>query len=318
MALLLYCGNKLKMVPTVALVGIICLVDLWQVNKRYLNDEMFKPVKERQQIRPATEADKQIMADTALDFRVLNLAPNVFNENETSYYHKSVGGYHAAKLRRYQELIERYIAAQQEAARQAIVETNGNLAEARGDSLWPVLNMLNTKYFLMAQQNIQVENPYAQGNAWFVDRLDYADNANQELDALAALNLRHEAVADRQFADVLGEAAPADTAATVVLESYEPNELKYTVESRKGGVVVFSEIYYPGWTATIDGQTAELGRVNYVLRALRVEPGRHEVVLSFFPKSISRTETIAYVALGLLLLAVVLLAVSIVRKRQKA
>ena len=178
--------------------------------------------------------------------------------------------------------------------------------------------MLNTKYFLMAQQNIQVENPYAQGNAWFVDRLDYADNANQELDALAALNLRHEAVADRQFADVLGEAAPADTAATVVLESYEPNELKYTVESRKGGVVVFSEIYYPGWTATIDGQTAELGRVNYVLRALRVEPGRHEVVLSFFPKSISRTETIAYVALGLLLLAVVLLAVSIVRKRQKA
>ena len=317
-ALLLYCGNKLKMVPTVALVGIICLVDLWQVNKRYLNDEMFKPAQERQQIRPATEADKQIMADTALDFRVLNLAPNVFNENETSYYHKSVGGYHAAKLRRYQELIERYIAAQQEAARQAIVETNGNLAEARGDSLWPVLNMLNTKYFLMAQQNIQVENPYAQGNAWFVDRLDYADNANQELDALAALNLRHEAVADRQFADVLGEAAPADTAATVVLESYEPNELKYTVESRKGGVVVFSEIYYPGWTATVDGQTAELGRVNYVLRALRMEPGRHEVVLSFFPKSISRTETIAYVALGLLLLAVVLLAVSIVRKRQKA
>ena len=317
LALLLYCGNKLKLLPVVAIIGVVCLFDLWQVNKRYLNDEMFKPAHERQQIRPLTEADRQILADTALDYRVLNLAPNVFNENETGYYHKSVGGYHAAKLRRYQELIERYISQQQDAARQTIVATNGQLDEAPGDSLWPVLNMLNTKYFLMAQQDIQVQNPYAQGNAWFADRLDYVDNANGEIDALATLDLRHEAVADRHFADVLGEAVATDSAAVVTLESYEPNELKYTVESCTGGIVVFSEVFYPGWTATVDGEPAAIGRVNYVLRAMRVEPGRHEVVLSFFPASISRTETVAYVAIALLLLAVVALVVTSVRKRQQ-
>ena len=318
--LLLYRAKKLKALPLVALLAVLCLVDLWQVNKRYLNDAMFKPRRELQQIRQLTPADRQILADPALYYRVLNLNANVFNENETSYYHKSVGGYHAAKLRRYQELIEAYISPQQQAVRQAISDTNGDLSQVNTDSLWNVLNMLNTKYFLMVntqepEKSFQLQNPSAMGNAWFVDKVNYVDNANQELDGLKDADLRRVAVADKQFQAVLGEAAVQDSTAAVELTSYEPNELKYTVKSRQGGVLVFSEIFYPGWEVTIDGQPAELGRVDYVLRALRVEPGQHEVVMSFFPKTLETTETLAYVALAVLALLVVALLVMAFRRK---
>ena len=145
-------------------------------------------------------------------------------------------------------------------------------------------------------------------NAWFVDRLQYVADANEELAGLRQVDLRHEAVADRKFEAILGQAAAADSTASVHLDSYEPNQLKYTVDSQTGGVLVFSEIYYPGWTATVDGQTAELGRVNYVLRAMHIAPGKHQVELSFFPQTVKNTETVAYVALivmALLLLAAI-------------
>ncbi len=321
--LMLYRAKKLKAIPLVALLVVLCLVDLWQVNKRYLNDAMFKPRKERQQIRPLTPADQQILADPTLYYRVLNLNGNLFNENETSYYHKSIGGYHAAKLRRYQELIESYISPQQQAVRQAISDTNGDLSQVNGDSLWNVLNMLNAKYFLLAntqepEKSFQVQNPYHIGNAWFVDKVSYVDNANQELDGLKDADLRHTAVADKQFQAVLGEAAVQDSTSIVELTNYEPNELKYTVKSNQGGVLVFSEIFYPGWEATVDGQPVELGRVDYVLRALRLEPGQHEVTLSFFPKTLDTTETLAYVALAILaLLVIVLIVMGFIRKPGK-
>ena len=321
--LMLYRAKKLKAIPLVGLLVVLCLVDLWQVNKRYLNDAMFKPRKERQQIRPLTPADQQILADPTLYYRVLNLNGNVFNENETSYYHKSVGGYHAAKLRRYQELIEAYISPQLQTVRQTIGDTNGDLTQVNGDSLWNVLNMLNAKYFLMANaqepdKSFQVQNPYAMGNAWFVDKVNYVDNANQELDGLKDADLRRVAVVDKQFQTVLGEAAVQDSTAIVELTTYEPNELKYNVKSNQGGVLVFSEIFYPGWEATVDGQPVELGRADYVLRALRIEPGQHEVVMSFFPKTLNTTETLAYVALGILALLVILLVVmGIIRKPGK-
>ena len=320
--IMLYRAKKLKALPMVALLVVLCLVDLWQVNKRYLNDDMFKPRKERQQIRPLTPADREILADPALYYRVLNLNANLFNENETSYYHKSIGGYHAAKLRRYQELIEAYISPQQQAVRQAISDTNGDLSQVNGDSLWNILNMLNAKYFLLAnaqepEKSFQVQNPYPMGNAWFVDKVNYVDNANQELDGLKDADLRHTAVADKQFQAVLGEATVQDSTAVAELTSYEPNELKYNVKSNQGGILVFSEIYYPGWEATIDGQPVELGRVDYVLRALRIEPGQHEVTLSFFPKTLDTTETLAYVALAVLaLLVIVLIVMAIVKKRR--
>ena len=311
--------GKLKKEYAVGIILIICLVDMWTVNKRYLNDGMFVPQTVREEPIAKTQAIDHILQDKSLDFRVLNLATSTFNENETSYYLKSIGGYHAAKLRRYQELVDAYIQREMGDAMSAIAKAAGDMTQINGDSVYPVLNMLNTKYFILplnGGQSVPLENPYTYGNAWLVDKIKYVSNANEELDAIGTLNLRREAVADQQFKDVLGEAVVQDSVGVVRIKAYEPNMLTYEVESDKGGIVVFSEIYYPGWTATVDGVEQELGRVNYVLRALSVKPGKHEVVLSFFPKSIDRTETVAYVSYAILLL-IILMMIWIEYRRRK-
>lgn len=305
--LLLFKAQKIK--PLYLIVGIsaLCLIDLWQVDKRYLNDEMFVPKSERDTPQQATATDMEILKDKALSYRVLNFASGAFNENNTSYFHKSIGGYHPAKLRRYQEMIDKYIAPEMQAAMQAIGSKGGVMSEVDGRKVFPVLNMLNAKYFIVPLQGnatTQLQNPYAQGNGWFVDKLTYVADANAEYAEVGKIDVSHEAVADKKFEAVLGQTAANDSTASVVLTKYEPNNMTYTVNSAKGGVVVFSEVYYPGWSATIDGQPAELGRVNYILRALNVKAGKHEVVLDFHPSSISITETIAYTALAVLLLAI--------------
>ncbi len=303
--LLLLRAQKLSTKTTIWLIIVLCLVDMWQVNKRYLYDDMFVERSQRDQAQPLTETDKMILTDHTLDYRVLNLASNTFNENETSYYHKSIGGYHAAKLQRYQDMIDYYIHPEMSALMTSIATSGGRMDEVAGDSLFPVINALNTRYIivpLQGGQTIPIQNPYAYGNAWLVDSLLYVDDANDEIEDIALLDLRHEAVADNKYRSVLGETAVQDSTSTVVMTSYEPNELAYTIESDKGGVVVFSEIYYPGWTATIDGTAAELGRADYILRAMNIPPGEHKVVLTFKPHSIKVTETIAYVSYGLLFL----------------
>jgi hypothetical protein len=306
--LLSFMAGKLKKEYAVGIILVLCLVDLWTVNKRYLNDEMFVPESEREAPQAKSQTDELILRDQSLDYRVLNLASNTFNENETSYYHKSIGGYHAAKLRRYQEMIEQYISPEMQALYGAVSKAGGDMTQVKGDSIYPVLNMLNTKYFIFpleGGQTVPIQNPYVYGNAWLVDKLDYVNNANEEMEAIGKIDLRHQAVADAKFKEILGEAAEQDTASTVVITSYEPNRLSYEVNSGKGGVLVFSEIYYPGWTATIDGQPAKLGRVNYILRAMNIQPGKHQVELSFFPKTVDRTEAVAYTAYGILILLVV-------------
>ena len=305
--LFLYKMKKLRADYMVICMAVLCLVDMWQVDKRYLNDEMFVPKSERDMPHQATSTDLAIMKDKSLDYRVLNLASNTFNENETSYFHKSIGGYHPAKLRRYQEMIDAYIAPEMQAAMQAIAAKNGNMQEVDGAKVFSVLNMLNTKYFILPLQGgatMPLQNIYAQGNGWFVDKINYVADANAEYSGVGKIDVRHEAVADKKFEAALGQAKANDSTAIVKLDKYEPNNLQYTVNSKNGGVVVFSEIYYPGWTATIDGQPAELGRVNYILRAVSVKPGKHTVVLDFHPTSISTTETIAYIAIVILLLAI--------------
>ena len=305
--LFLYKMKKLCADYMVICMAVLCLVDMWQVDKRYLNDEMFVPKSERDMPHQATSTDLAIMKDKSLDYRVLNLASNTFNENETSYFHKSIGGYHPAKLRRYQEMIDAYIAPEMQKTMQAIAAAGGNMQAVDGVKIFPVLNMLNTKYFILPLQGgttAPIQNPYAQGNGWFVNKLNYVDDANAEYAEVGKIDVRHEAVADKKFEAALGQAKANDSTAIVKLDKYEPNNLQYTVNSKNGGVVVFSEIYYPGWTATIDGQPAELGRVNYILRAVSVKPGKHTVVLDFHPTSISTTETIAYIAIVILLLAI--------------
>ena len=317
--LLLFKVQKIKAIYLIVGISALCLIDLWQVDKRYLNDEMFVPKSERDTPQQATATDLQILKDKSLSYRVLNFASGAFNENNTSYFHKSIGGYHPAKLRRYQEMIDKYIAPEMQTAMQAIANKGGVMSEVDGRKLFPILNMLNAKYFIVPLQGnatTSIQNPYAQGNGWFVDKLTYVADANAEYAGVGKIDVSHEAVADKKFEPILGQTQTNDSTARVVLTKYEPNNMTYTVSSTKGGVVVFSEVYYPGWTATIDGQPAELGRVNYILRALNVKAGKHEVVLDFHPTSISTTETIAYAALIVLLLAICV-AIYSEKKKQK-
>ena len=318
--LLLYRYRKIKAQWLTIALTVLCLIDMWQINKRYLNDGMFVSKTVREEPMPKSTAIDHILQDKSLDYRVLNLASSTFNENETSFYLKSIGGYHAAKLRRYQELIDAHISTEMNSVFKAISEAGGDMTQVNGDSIYPVLNMLNTKYFILplqGGQTVPLANPYTYGNAWFVDRVHYVDNANEELDMVGRLSLRHEAVADKKFEEQLGQSVEQDTLSLVTITAYEPNKLTYEVNSGKGGLVVFSEIYYPGWVATVDGVEQPLGRVDYVLRALQVSPGKHEVVLSFFPKSIDRTETVAYGAYLLILLILLALAWTAYQHRRR-
>ncbi|ERK39965.1 membrane protein YfhO domain protein [Segatella baroniae F0067] len=317
----LYKYRKLRADYVIGLITVLCFIDMWQVDKRYLNDEMFVEKSVRETPKQMTATDRQILQDKSLDYRVLNLASNTFNENETSYFHKSIGGYHAAKLRRYQEMIEAYIHPEMQKLMAAVQQADGDMTKVNGDSIFPVLNMLNAKYFILplqGGQTVPLQNPYVYGNGWFVDRLDYVDSANQELNSVGKLDLRHHAVADRKFEKQLGKAVAENETALVELTAYEPNKLTYQVKSDKGGVVVFSEVYYPGWQATVDGKSVELGRVNYILRAINVQPGSHQVVLSFYPKSVARTETVAYVAYAILLVMIGLAVYFETRKKKTA
>ena len=317
----LYKYRKLRADYVIGLITVLCFIDMWQVDKRYLNDEMFVEKSVRETPKQMTATDRQILQDKSLDYRVLNLASNTFNENETSYFHKSIGGYHAAKLRRYQEMIEAYIHPEMQKLMAAVQQADGDMTKVNGDSIFPVLNMLNAKYFILplqGGQTVPLQNPYVYGNGWFVDRLDYVDSANQELNSVGKLDLRHHAVADRKFEKQLGKAVAENETALVELTAYEPNKLTYQVKSDKGGVVVFSEVYYPGWEATVDGKSIELGRVNYILRAINVQPGSHQVVLSFYPKSVARTETVAYVAYAILLVMIGLAVYFETRKKKTA
>lgn len=312
------CTKKLNAVAGVLMMAVLCLVDLWQVDKRYLNDGMFVNADVRELPQPMTQTDVMILQDKSLDYRVLNFASNTFNENETSYYHKSIGGYHAAKLRRYQELIEQYIQPEMQKTMNAIVDAQGDML-AVSDSVCPVINMLNAKYFIMPLQGGEttpLTNPNANGNAWYLDKVTYVDNANAELDGLAKVNLRREAVADKKFEASLGAAVAQDSASVVKITKYAPNHLEYDAQSKTGGVIAFSEIYYPGWTATVDGQPVEVGRVNYVLRAIKVGAGNHKIVLDFHPATLQTTETLAYIASALLVLAILIIIGIEIKKRK--
>ena len=315
----MYAAGKLKQTVLVGALALLCLVDMWPINKRYLYDDQFVEKQVQTQGFQPTETDKMILADESLDYRVLNLASNTFNENNTAYWHKSVGGYHAAKLRRYQEMIEEHISGEMSALFKAVAEAEGDMEQIDA-SQFPVLNMLNTKYYifpLQGGQTLPLPNPHALGNAWFVKDVQYVDNANEEIEAIHGLDPSETAVVDKRFEAVVKPMA-SDAASTVRLVAYEPNRLKYEVNSNTGGTIVFSEIYYPGWRSSIDGQEVPHGRANYILRAMNVPAGQHEVEFSFDPVSLHVTENIAFIALGLLgLLAVAALYLSFKRLKKE-
>lgn len=311
-----------KRLPAWAIVGflsVVTLVDMWKVNKRYLNDESFASPVARMNTFAKTSADATILSDTTLSYRVANLsAGNPFNEttNETSYYHKSIGGYNAAKLHRYQDLIDRHLNRELAAFGSAYNAAGGDIASLNMDSIAPVLNMLNTKYFIIGNRtsNSAAMNPYANGNAWFVESLKFVENADAEIAGLYGLDTKKAAVADKKYEAALQTNCFSAGKATLTFDS--PNELHYDVESNGSGVLVFSEIYYPGWTATIDGNPVEVGRVNYVLRAISYPGGKHKVVLEFRPSTETMTTGVAYIALVLIALGFVLAAIIKFKKKK--
>ena len=313
-----YGMGKLKPTVLVGALIVLCLVDMWDVNKRYLYDDQFVEKQVQTEGFQQTETDKMILQDSTLHYRVLNLASNTFNENNTAYWHKSVGGYHAAKLRRYQEMIEEHISGEMSGLFQAVVNAEGDMTRLDA-SEFPVLNMLNTRYFifpLQGDRTIPLQNPFTLGNAWFVDEVQYVSNANEEIAAIHGLDPRKKAVVDKRFESAV-RAVPSDASASIRLVAYEPNYLKYEVESKDGGTLVFSENYYPGWQSTIDGQEVAHGRANYIFRAMNVPGGKHVVEFKFDPVSLHVTESIAFVAIGLLALlglVVVFLEIKAYRK----
>lgn len=310
--LLAYNAKKLKATWTVAAIALLCLGDMWSVNKRYLYDEQFIPKSEQTATFRKTQTDELILQDPSLDYRVLNFAGNTFEENNTSYWHKSVGGYHAAKLRRYQEMIDHHIAKEMQAAYQEIATAGGQM-DSVNSAKFPVLNMLNTKYFIFPAgqqgQTVPIENPYTFGNAWFIDKIQYVNNANEEIDAIGQVDLQQTAIVDSKFKEALKGVNEGykDSLSTIRLTSYEPNQLVYETSSPQDGIVVFSEIYYPGWTATIDGKPADIARADYILRAMNVPAGKHTIEMRFDPQSLHITEGIAYGAMALLLVGVIIL-----------
>ena len=277
-----YLKGKLNELAATLIVAGIVLVDMYAVNKRYIDSDSFTSRYDvgEQQFTPRP-ADNQILMDKDMNYRVMDMQH--FGEAMPSYFHKSVGGYHAAKLSRYNDLINNQIA-------------NNNMS---------VLNMLNTRYFILNETTVQ-RNPDALGNAWFVDSLTYVDNADKEMAFLDDFNPARSAVADAQFKQQLGEAKAVQPGDTIYETAYAPNHLTYKSHSANGGLAVFSEVYFPwGWKVTVDGKPAEMGRVNYVLRALQLPAGDHEIDFKFAPDEVSKTQTwatIAVVVIYLLLL----------------
>ncbi len=275
--------EKVKLQWFIAILGVLILVDMWQVDKRFFNDDSFSPERSMKDAFAMQPYEKMILdSDKDPNFRVLNLTTNTFNEARTSYYLKSVGGYSAAKLRRYQDLIERHISRM-------------NMG---------VLNMLNTKYIIVNDNSgkpFPQRNPDAFGNAWFVDSLKVVATPNEESDALNTANLRTTAVLDKQFADFTKNFVPGHVSdAKIYLTKYTPEYIEYESSSAKDATAVFSEIYYPyGWKAYIDGQAVEHFRVNYMLRALNIPAGEHHIRFEFRPDSIKKGDTIALISLGI-------------------
>ena len=318
----LFIHKKIKPEWTIAAILLLCLMDMWGVNKRYLNDGDFIPETNMQQLFSASSADQYIHQDSTKYYRVLNMATNTFDDGVTPYHHKVIGGYHAAKLRRYQDLIDIHLRPEITALQQGIIQHQGEMDSLNADQ-FKVLNMLNAKWIIMPGQGatIPLENPYAMGNAWFVDNIRFVENADEEIDALGALDLRKEAVADKKYEPVLSGFRPtaADSTSTIRLADYDSDFLSYAVDAKKEELALFSEIYYPkGWQITIDGQPAEMLRANYTLRALRIPAGQHTVEFRFEPQSIKVTDSIAYAALIIMLLTAILLMYKSIKRKNKS
>ena len=257
--------NKKYMFPILAL---LVLVDMYTIDRRYLNNNNFIDKRKADKPFVMSEADKQILQDKDLDYRVINLTVSTFNDASTSYFHKSVGGYHGAKLRRYQDIINQYLSK-------------------RDLNYWKVLNMLNTKYIIYPKdsQKIASKNYEAFGNAWIASDIKWVGTPNEEIDAIADTDVQNVAIVNEEFRNIVGDFHASPSEGTIQLVDYKPNQLKYSFDSSKDELVVFSEIWTSkGWTMWIDGVENPLFRADYILRSAIIPAGQHEIVMRYEPR----------------------------------
>ena len=310
-SLYLFYTNKIKKEMLITSLGIFILIDLWTVDARYLNDKSFITKEQNMQsITSKTAADDEILKDSDINYRVLNLTVNTFNDAATSYYHKSIGGYHGAKLKKYAELIDFHIdneiksfykdANKSFASDSAMKVLFGNLQ---------ILNMLNAKYFILPggenNAEIPLKNPMVNGNAWLVEKIVSVENANEEIISLGKINTKKEAVSQENFIKSLGLKLNYSAKGYIKLISYQPNNLVYQSETFSEEFAVFSEIYYPkGWNAYIDGQLKEHASVNYVLRGLAIPAGKHKIEFKFEPVTYTNGNNIATIGSILLIITI--------------
>lgn len=304
--LLLYLQNKVNKQLLLVAIGIFILADMWPVAWRYLNKENFVSKSQAENPFSPSKADEFILQDKDPDYRVLNLAVNTFNNSSTSYFHKSIGGYHGAKLKKYQEMVDFHIDRDIETLYRTLRAggvTDSSIRAAFYQT--QVLNMLNTRYVIINNEAPPLINPYANGNAWFVKDFVIAQNADEEITKTGEINTRTSCVIDQRYADKAGQAYIFDSTASIKLDSYQPNYLVYSSDAKTEQLAVFSEIYYPkGWNAYVDGNPAEHFCANYILRAMKVPAGKHKIEFKFEPAVYQTGEKIA-LAGSLLIFAVV-------------
>lgn len=268
-ALLILLNIKGKLKPNYMFAGLalLVLIDMYPINKRYLNNSNF--IEKRKADKPfaMSDVDKQILQDETLDYRVINLATNTFNDASTSYFHKSVGGYHGAKLRRYQDVIDHYLSK-------------------RDLNYWKVINMLNTRYIIYPKDNTKIasRNYEAFGNAWIASKIKWVATPNEEIDAIADTDVKNVAIVNDEFRNLVGDFNPTPAEGAIQLIDYKPNQLKYSFDSSKDELVVFSEIWTKkGWKMWIDGEESPLFRADYILRSAIIPAGQHEIVMRYEP-----------------------------------
>jgi hypothetical protein len=318
--ILLYGKGKLKAAPAFIILAALVVIDLYPIDKRYLNNNNFISKKQFDKPFTASVADQYILNDKSVDFRVVNLTKDVFNDASTSYFHKSIGGYHGAKLRRYQDLITRYLSPEIRQFGTLFKNIDSELALQLAMQQQRTLNMLNTKYIIYDPNSAPIENPCAFGNAWIANDIQWVDTPNEEFDALATTDLRHTAILHKEFQQQVGTyAADGSLIGQVTLTEYKPNKLTYSFKAEQDQLVVFSEIWSDtGWKLYLDGQEHPLLRANYLLRCALIPSGEHQIVMEYAPKAWKVGNTIQFASSLLLLLGLIGAIVFGFRKKDKA
>ena len=299
----LYGKGKLKGYIAFPILAVLVIVDMFPIDKRYLNNDKFVSKQKYDKPFTASAADQYILEDNTLDFRVADITKDMFNDASTCYFHKSLGGYCGAKLRRYQDVITQYL--------------NGELNQLRGAQSAPallqtlaqqkVLNMMNTKYVIYNPNAKPFENPFAMGNAWAVNNIRWVDTPNEEIDAIGDTDLEHTAIINKEFEQQVGSYQLTDSIhGQIALTDYLPNKLSYSFKASEDQLVVFSEIWTErGWKIYVDGQEQPLLRANYLLRAALIPSGEHEIVMEYAPKAYSTGNAVSFASSLIMILGLI-------------